>query len=142
MTKAEMPEKRTLQSITEELVYPFGNLCGPSEVTIRENAVAYVLCRIPEQDYLKLKDGIDGFDWFVPYFECGGEIQPFFVNIYPRTSKKGKLRLKPYAKILYLSPMLEKRSFDIAVGVVAHGSLEKSRRMGIYFPSTKMPSGS
>jgi hypothetical protein len=82
----------------------------------RHLAIAHVLCSIPPGDYQKLVDLDDSFLWFIPHFLAYGKVEPF-----PITIDEGEDSLKaPYAKVLYLSPRLERAAWDITVATVAH----------------------
>ena len=95
-------------------------MTGPNpEGTRRHRAIAEVLCRVPTEWYEGLKEQVETFIWFIPHLESRGEVHPFPVTIYPET-KEGDLRLRPYSKVLYLSPMLERAALDIGVAVIAH----------------------
>ena len=86
----------------------------------RHLAICEVLCRIPDTDYQKLIELVDDFVWFVPDMKSLAEVFPI-----PQTSpgeepEEGKLRMGPYSKVLYLSPLLEHRAWDILIACVAH----------------------
>ena len=103
---------RSMNQLDEDLLSPSQGLSYPEE-DCRHAAVVEVLCRIPAESYETLTERVDDFHWFIPPDWAGAKIYPF-----PWTTKgKG---LKPYAKVIYLSPLLERRSFDIVVAVVAH----------------------
>src|SRR5262249_41730962 len=100
-------------------VRPYTGLSGvyAAAETLRHRAVDEVLCRIPEEDYQKLCGLIGDFLWFIPRDEDNyGEIKPFPVTVEPPQDAN----LRPYAKVLYLSPTLEKRPPALVVAVVAH----------------------
>ena len=110
-------EKTVLRSI-EEVVYddlwPTQGLAPDPMASSRHYAIATVLQRIPERAYAKLIKKSDKFSWFIPEAKCGGMVMPFPCTM-PR---KGTRRAM--AKVLYLGPALERRSFDVAVASVAH----------------------
>ena len=57
------------------------------------------------------------------------------MTIYPET-KEGDLRLRPYSKVLYLSPMLERAALDIGVAVIAHELAHIALKHNV-FPGTE-----
>ena len=104
---------RSFEQLVDDCLFPYQGLNQDPEENIRFQAVAEVLSRIPEKDYQKLTMMIDDFMWFIPPDWSGARIHPF-----PCTVKEQGV--KPYAKVLYLSPCLERRAFDIVVATIAH----------------------
>ncbi len=111
---------RSLNQVWKDDLWPSGGgLGGPDpEASARHYAIAEVLCTIPEDDYEALKSAADSFEWFVPHVRTHGMVYPFTPTVYPGPEDLG-LRA-PYAKVLYLSPTLERVAWDIVVAVVAH----------------------
>jgi hypothetical protein len=111
---------RSLLTVSDDGLYP-GNafMLDPELEGMRCLAAAYVLCRIPEGDYQKLRGAADSFQWYLPGADTLGEVMPFPVNVRPR-ARKGKLALAPYAQVVYLAPGLERVAWPVAVAVVAH----------------------
>ena len=109
---------RSLQELSESmLTLPGMGLGGYDPFqSQRHLAVAHVLCSIPPGDYQQLVDLDDSFLWFIPHFLTYGQVEPF-----PSTVDEGEDSPKaPYAKVLYLSPRLERAAWDITVSTVAH----------------------
>jgi hypothetical protein len=125
--KTEKNYARSRQQVEKSLLLPgsygFGYGLYKSK---RYLAIVEVLRRIPNADFRKLEDRIDAFCWFVPH-----EDTLAMVNAFPATSDKSLLipsenfpykeeDALEYSAVLYLSPQLEKSSFDIAIAIVAH----------------------
>lgn len=105
---------RSLDRILEDGLWPmYGANPADPEDSNRLLALAEVLQRMSEEDYQKLCQESDHFEIYIPDFLQGAEVRPFTWNV----EEEG---LAPYAKVLFLSPMLEQRSFDIVVAIVAH----------------------
>jgi hypothetical protein len=120
--------RRTFEQIDEVCLFPRDGGVGVnlSSEDQRHEAVAEVLRRLPNAPYQKLTRLIDDFLWFIPHEQMGGWTQPF-----PMTHKgklDAKLAFKPgdsakaatYAKVIYLSPRLERTKFTVVVAIVAH----------------------
>lgn len=102
---------RTFEQLIEDCVWP-GSGFGPPEDR-RHEAIAEVLCRIPESDYRTLVDSIDEFSWFIPASWNRAGVFPF-----PCIKREaGNI---PEARVLYLGPQLEDTAWDILVAIVAH----------------------
>ncbi len=116
---------RSLMVLWEDCVWPGGGLEGPNpEESVRHSAIAEVLCCLPHDDYVRLRDDEGcSFEWFIPHLGMRGGCWPFFPNVPKQKQKqkhKGGLWIREHARVLYLSPMLERRAFSSALGVVAH----------------------
>jgi hypothetical protein len=115
-TAAQDAYLRTPKQVFDE------DFCWPVSILNRRwQAIAEVLCRIPEDDYDKLVKMIDSFTWFIPHEDARSMVYPFFVTVFPET-KEGEMRVAPYAQVIYLSPTLETRriAWAVVVAVVAH----------------------
>jgi hypothetical protein len=104
---------RTHKQLVDDWIFPSGGGFSGEDMDKRLEAVEEVLCRIPEKKYQKLVMMIDDFMWFIPHAWEDGKIYPFTIT----TEEEG---LKPYSQVLYLSPSLERKAFDIVVATVAH----------------------
>lgn len=117
-----MPLKyfRTSEDVEEDLIIPFLGFGVIPGTEIRMTAIMEVLRHLTKKDYraLKRKTNDNEFQWFIPFYECFGEVYPFPANVLNEKIKK--LELMPYAKVIFLSPRLEEIDFDIVVAVVAH----------------------
>jgi len=113
------PNKKPLQSILFDAIWPYQGLCPDPEASKRHYAIATVLQRIPEAAYIALQDKADQFSWFIPdvdtYFEG---INHALLYPFPVTTDASSPR--QYATVLYLSPAIERHSLGFAVAVVAH----------------------
>lgn len=78
----------------------------------RQAAVIEVLCRLPEDAYQKLREEI-AVNWFIPPAWMYGVVTRFAA-----THQTGFECL--VARVIYLSPTLEKLSQDIVVALAAH----------------------
>ncbi len=94
-------------------IYPVEDLGDAMLYTeTRKMAIIEVLRCLPEEDYKKLSDKADLFEWFIPMWIEYGRIHPF-----PITPQSQERR---YVKVLYLSPILEEKPIEISIAVVAH----------------------
>ncbi|MBM3187534.1 MAG: hypothetical protein FJZ90_02305 [Chloroflexi bacterium] len=80
----------------------------------RHEAIEEVLCRIPEDDYRKLKDAVHTFRWFIP---CPGEAGAV-IALAPLTEEETEQDRD--VMVVYLSPLFEDKASDHVVAVVAH----------------------
>lgn len=112
--------------------------------SLRYEAIAEVLCCIPEGDYEKLGNKIDSFHWFIPGRHVTACLHSFAVTVADppaqgesRSTKAASIDPKtgcgreeafqlqpmkpcPYATVLYLSPRLERAAYDSVLASVAH----------------------
>ena len=56
---------------------------NPEGERLRYQAVAEILCHMPDEDYGLLKDKADEIYWFLPHPRSFGEIQPVYATVYP-----------------------------------------------------------
>lgn len=126
-----MPKRlRAFQQVCQDNLYPHpAALPDQQGCDRRHQAVAEVLCRVPEEAYERFKrirkSRRRSFDWFIPPLGTLGLVYPFLPNVRPRKQSMqlerfGTSILKPYARIIYLSPFLELRGRDALVYIVAH----------------------
>ena len=111
---------RTFDEVEKNMAMLYFGIGDQLGFDIRQGAIKEVFRRIPENDYKEL-DRIGGeneFQWYVPHPNYLGGIIPCPMNVYDE--KIGTTKLAPYAKVLFLSPILENEDFDIAVAVAAH----------------------
>jgi hypothetical protein len=101
------------------LVFPFQGL-SPDIGEPKNAAIIEVLRRIPEADFQRLDEKVDTFEWYLPTYEQLAEVRPFFCTHPEEPPEEGKLTMKSYARVLYLSPLLVDVAKDVAVAVVAH----------------------
>ena len=97
-----------------------------------QSLIVQVLCRMPDMEYVVIKESIDLFDWFIPPAGRLANVQPFIVNQEgeelptQQILEGGKVQpsdvvTKPFAAVIYLSPLLEHKNIpdDVVVGSVA-----------------------
>ena len=116
---------RTVEHICEDALWPGGGgLGGPDpEESLRHQAIADVLRRIPEDGYQRLKAITDTFTWYVPH-----RLELAKVTWTPCNYEEAVLEGEepasfspmPGSRVLYLSPILEMYEFPLAISVVAH----------------------
>jgi len=111
---------RTLEKVEEDLLLPFLGLGEQPGTELRMAAIIEVLRRIPEEDYeiLKRKKINDDFQWFIPPKDFLAHIYPFTANVF--NEKMGELEVIPYAKVIFLNPLMEEVDFDVAIASIAH----------------------
>jgi hypothetical protein len=103
---------RSADAVRESALWPSDCAAG-QEHGRRVRAVSEVLRRIPEKDYRRLGRMAGRFLWFVPpTWRFAG------LYAFPWTVREADRQ--PHARVLYLSPTLERRAFDLVVAVVAH----------------------
>lgn len=105
------------RSLDQVVFDPLWPQSGPSPdpfIDLRHRAIAEVLQRIPEDAYAKLNDLVADFVWFIPASSLGAQVMPFPCTM---PEEKGRVAM---AKVLYLSPTLERRSYRFVVACVAH----------------------
>lgn len=134
MTSPERKQFRTVMEVYEDKLWPEdGSILLPVlKMDLRHQGIAEALCRIPLDGYRRLKVRCFDFDWFIPDEDGDALVQAFFPTMHPERPKKedgspdwnrilGPCRPpKPHALVIYLSPRLERRAWDIVVVTVAH----------------------
>lgn len=94
---------------------------GP-DANRRCRAIAEVLRRIPSAWYERLLQQADSdedsFSWFIPHPLMRAGLWPFPVTVHP--PDEVVLPRAPHARMLYLSPLLERAADAVVVAVVAH----------------------
>ena len=121
MSNVDMSKfRRTFEDVEPSLLWPGSPFGGGVELeeSLRYQAIAEVLRRLPDQDFEMLDSKVDDFDWFIPHEHVYGRIQPF-----PATQQVQLPSGTPSARlavVLYLSPKLEEEEWDLVVAVVAH----------------------
>ena len=104
---------RDFNTINDDILWPDGGLSADPLASVRHHAVYEVLTTAPVEVYDTLKGKIDDFCWYIPSRHVGGELYPF-----PATWKRDGYA--PIARVLYLSPELERSAWDVVVATVAH----------------------
>jgi hypothetical protein len=115
---------RTIDQVAnEDFLWPLSQMktgaINPNE-NIRYSAISEVLRCIPNEDYGRLRPKAEEFQWFIPDKDNLSGVYPFFLDRKAVKSKDGKIELAAHAQVLYLSPILERRAWDVVVAVVAH----------------------
>jgi len=112
---------RTVGYVDNDMLWPEHGLTGPDpEQSMRHAAIAEVLCSLPEDDYRALVRRVGSFHWFIPDDLVLGMNCPFYATVFPDEKPDSLFQDAPYTHLIYLSPMLERRAWDIVVAVVAH----------------------
>jgi len=111
---------RDVEQLIKDFLWPRCGLFDPYYAPQRLQAIAKVLCRLPEHDYEKLRAVEDTFTWFIPHYYSHGWIEPVFATIFEEMTDSPGIEYLPYTKLLYLSPRLEEAAWDIVVAVVGH----------------------
>lgn len=110
---------RSLNQLDADHMWP-----GVAYQNQRVKAVYEVLRIIPEDVYQKLRGmyeiGTEAFFWFIPGPETHGMVFLRPATNVGKIDDPEAIRMKPYAKIIYLNPKLEHSAWTIVVAVVAH----------------------
>jgi hypothetical protein len=130
---------RLIDKLWEDCIFP--GYSGMPVTDKRHRAIKEILCRMPEKDYQQLVSMIDYFHWFVP----GHGGQPNYAAAYAFTRNtddmSGKLTIKGYARVLFLSPCMERLSLENNIAIVAlevaHIVLNHNLFPGIELPGQK-----
>jgi SAM-dependent methyltransferase len=80
-------------------------------------AIEEVLTTLPPEPYQHLKAVAADFEWFVPSDTVLGQVRPFRASVKCPTSEAPSI---PWARIVYLSPLLEQQEWPVVVTVVVH----------------------
>ena len=90
----------------------------------RYRAIATVLMRLAPDEYLRVQRVATAFDWFIPDEREHGKVQPFRAtkSVAGLAEVRGRIKTveRWEAAVLYLSPMLERRSLGFVAATVAH----------------------
>ncbi len=76
-----------------------------------------VLTTLPGEPYQQLKEQVASFNWFIPSDIVLGQVHPFRATVDCRTAAAGS---GPWARVVYLSPLLEQQEWPVVVSVVVH----------------------
>ena len=118
---ATKTQLRTLNDISNDMVLPG---CGLGQTALLQSqryaALVDVLLRMPEDDYRRLVDMIDDFEWFIPDDQIHGMNCPLRATVFPEKEPGSRLQPASYAHTIYLSPLLETWACDTVIAVVAH----------------------
>jgi len=109
-----MIKQRSLTIVEKDGLWPDQGLYSDPMEDQRYYALSIFFLRVPEKGYQMLKERVGSFEWFIPHAKMGGGVWPFAPN------QEATKNLREYAKVLYLSPGLEQRSFDCCLGIIAH----------------------
>jgi SAM-dependent methyltransferase len=83
----------------------------------RLQALEEVLTTLPAQPYEGLKQEAGRFAWFIPSDRVLGQVHPFQAVADRTPTEPGS---GPWARVVYLSPLLEQQARAVVVTVVAH----------------------
>ncbi|MCH2573033.1 MAG: hypothetical protein MK103_16860 [Planctomycetes bacterium] len=104
-----MPQRqkqRAVEILIREGLYPASEF-DPEVQGWRYQAIAEILCTIPEEDYRALLDLRETFEWFVPHIQDLGKVCRF------ENTKMDRIQ------VVYLSPALEHEPWGLVVVTVA-----------------------
>jgi hypothetical protein len=116
-TPREGQYRRAVRDVQQSGLWPSCPLIINHLATRRHEAIAVVLRRLPEDAYQCLQKFASTFIWYIPDVTAYGEVRGFSVT-YEKPNKDGSTRHE--ARVLCLSPILERASLRVAVAVVAH----------------------
>jgi SAM-dependent methyltransferase len=110
---------REINTCVEDSVWPQGESTDAEALMTsqRLRAIAEVLRRLPPEPYERLKRAAPEFDWFYPGDTVLGSV-PIFKSTYTILQQEKELRR--FARIIYLSPVLECQEWAVVVTVVVH----------------------
>lgn len=80
-------------------------------------ALEEVLCRLPPAVYDRLRAAAGRFDWFIPGEWVLGQVHGFRST---HTAPGSKPEARPQARVIYLSPLLERQDSCLVMHVVVH----------------------
>jgi hypothetical protein len=145
--RGEAREVRTFQAIENDGLYP-KEFPRPNEPFCdrRCRTITEVLERLPEIPYRRLtkikNSKRHSLDWFVPKLDVQGLVFPFIPNVRPRKvsfrlERHGETILRPFARIIYLSLLLEFFGKGHLVYVVAHELAHLDLNHATHFTDTE-----
>lgn len=102
---------RSIEEVQGQGVFP-----GEAPQDRRHQAIMEVLRRLPPDAYAQYCDAFYSFWYFIPHEQQDGGCCPFTWTV----DADLKDDVKAYAKVLYLSPRLERAAWDIIVATVVH----------------------
>jgi SAM-dependent methyltransferase len=110
---------REITTCVEDSVWPQGESTDAEALLTsqRLRAIAEVLRRLPPEPYERLKRAALEFDWFYPGDTMLGSV-PIFKATYVISEQEKEPRR--FARIIYLSPVLECQEWAVVVTVVVH----------------------
>jgi len=112
-----------LADILTKIDSPYWGVIGglqTDEKYNRVHALIEALQRIPDDMFEKFKDLSIDILWFLPEQHLFGRVFKCHAEIYPPENSDSMMSESPYSIVLYLSPELEYRAFDVVVGTAAH----------------------
>ncbi|MGE3308994.1 MAG: methyltransferase domain-containing protein [Limisphaerales bacterium] len=83
----------------------------------RLTALEEVLCRLPPAVYARLRATVGRFDWFIPGEWVLGQVHPFRST---HREPGAKPEVPTQARVVYLSPVLERQDSCLVAHVVVH----------------------
>ena len=81
----------------------------------RNRAILDIASRLPEEAAKNLEQKADTFNWFIPSHGSLAGVHPFPIT----HCDPAKLGLK-FSRVLYLSPKLEQKNYDIVIACIVH----------------------
>jgi SAM-dependent methyltransferase len=83
----------------------------------RLRALEEVVATLPPEPYERFKQQANQFEWFLPAGAVLGQVHPFRATFEGPAATDGQAR---WARVVYLSPLLEEQEWPVIVTVVAH----------------------
>lgn len=103
----------------DSLLFPFQVFCTDFDDP-RNSAIIEVLRRIPPADFQSLEELVESFTWYIPAYETLAGVMPFVITHPGEPIQDNGLSQAPYARVVYLAPLMEDVELDVAVAAVAH----------------------
>jgi hypothetical protein len=112
------PHLRSISKCVDDALWPGKSLPPKSGFeNLRILAIEEVLATLPLEAYQLLKEEAARFEWFIPSDQVLGQIHPFRAAVdWPNP---GAVR-RPWARVVYLSPLLEQQDWSVVITVVVH----------------------
>lgn len=108
---------RSRQDAVDSPLWPNQGSAPDPDATKRHAAIAEVLTTIPPDAWDRLEGLANKFSWFIPPSSEDASVRPFSVT--EIGDEKDEMSVR-YAAALYVSPLLESRSFSFSVACIAH----------------------
>lgn len=115
---------RDVDRVAEDGLWPAQSIFVDPQESRRHGAIAEVLCRMSDEGYDKLAQQAGTFAWFIPEAGMRAGVwhftPPSIRNALEHADQDRSWGEVLDARILYLSPVLEKATWDHLVAIVAH----------------------
>jgi len=114
---------RTVEDVLDKIDSPYWGVMGGLQTDEKYNrvrALIEVLQRIPDDMFEKFKHLSIDILWFLPEQYLFGRVFKCHAQIFPPEESETITSEAAYSIVLYLSPELEYRAFDVVVATAAH----------------------